>query len=383
MEVTSMEINGKTYRNLESQVAYLTDVWNNQVALNEMGIKVVGHVDTEAEIPEGAYEYGDAYQVGTETPYTMYVWTRADLSHSDDYWFIVGKFPMPGPKGDTGDSLKVTNINTTTAPDGVTYDSTTGITADFNHAGTTYSDGSIQLTPTTITTPLTFNANDFTPTSADGKVTLDLNHTKLATKYFPVPSGITNIIVGIKGDGAVNYYPVSREVTAWSVVQRDANSSIKGYNLYSVYLVNANNTSSSMSIANLYHTYRGNTYNSLNSGVQAGGKYYVYYSTETAVNSSLHNIFYDRSNPPMNILMTDEELFNSTTYPNKQGIIHLSNYQCPISGLHEYTYTTQIPGYYIVYKITDESNSQDTSSDLWSMNRSIYKMGTEVQPSEM
>ena len=85
----------------------------------------------------------------------------------------------------------------------------------------------------------------------------------------------------------------------------------------------------------------------------------------------------------MNILMTDEEVFNSTTYPNKQGILHLSNYQCPISGLHEYTYTTQIPGYYIVYKITDESNGQDTSSDLWSMNRSIYKMGTEVQPSEM
>lgn len=361
-----MEINGKTYRNLESQVAYLTDVWNNQVALNEMGIKVVGHVDTEAEIPEGTYEYGDAYMVGTATPYTMYVWTRADLSHSDDYWFVVGKFPMPGPKGDTGDSLKVTNINTTDTPDSATYDSSKGITADFAHAGITYTDGSVKQTDINITTPLIFNANDFTPVASDGKVTLDLDHTKLATKYLSLLGRTKSTVPVSNYQNIMKWMPVGYYGTN-VILSTDDNGAIR------CNLIGRTNGSICSTDTITYAT-KCNTYNTLR---------ILQYSTNIETSTLLHAIFYDRSNPPMNILMTDEEVFNSTTYPNKQGIIHLSNYQCPISGLHEYTYTTQIPGYYIVYKITDESNGQDTSSDLWSMNRSIYKMGTEVQPSEM
>ena len=375
-----MEINGKTYRNLESQVAYLTDVWNNQVALNEMGIKVVGHVDTEAEIPESTYEYGDAYMVGTEVPYTMFVWTRADLSHSSDYWFNVGNFPLPGPKGEKGDTTRLDWIDNTSTETASLTDN--GITHTLiGRAG--YSNGDERSISINEITPLTFNANDFSPVKNDNKITLDLNHTKLATKYFAIPSGKTMVLAGIKGDGAVNYFPVSREPNAWSIVQRYDNGGIDGYTFRGVFLADANNTSSDMNISKLYHTYIGNTYNCLNSGKQSGGIYNIIYSAEVAVNNALHGIFYDRANPPMNILMTDAEVFNSTTYPNNQGILHLSNYQCPISGLHEYTYTTQIPGYYIVYKITDESNGQDTSSDLWSMNRSIYKMGTEVQPEDM
>ena len=375
-----MEINGKTYRNLESQVAYLTDVWNNQVALNEMGIKVVGHVDTEAEIPESTYEYGDAYMIGTEAPYTMFVWTRADLSHSSDYWFNVGKFPQQGPKGDKGDTTELNQVDSTSNTTATLTDN--GITHTLTGKAI-YSNGDERSISIDEITPLTFNANDFSPITSDNKVTLDLNHTKLATKYFPMPSGKTMIVAGVKGDGSVNYFPVSREPNAWSIVQRYDNGGIDGYTFRGVFLVDAHNTSSDMNISKLYHTYIGNTYNCLNYGKQSGGTNSIYYSTEIEVNAQLHAIFYDRTNPPMNILMTDEEVFNSTTYPNKRGILHLSNYQCPISGLHEYTYTTQIPGYYIVYKITDESNGQDTSSDLWSMNRSIYKMGTEVQPSEM
>ena len=388
-----MEINGKTYRNLESQVAYLTDVWNNQVALNEMGIKVVGHVDTEAEIPDGTYEYGDAYMVGTEVPYTMFVWTRADLSHTADYWFNVGKFPLPGPKGDKGDSAKISAIGTTSITT-ANYENQEGIVGIMSRT-IAYDNGDEGDINESYTIPLTVNTNDFTikPQTDSPRINLDLNHTKLATKYFAIPSEKKWTIVGTNGSGGIEYYAVKSDSdTKWSIVQRDANGGIvvglvttglvRTDMMRGVYIDNKNATAT-MEIDKLCKTYVGNTYTELNKLDGSSNMLKVTYNNTTSVNTTLSKLFTDRTNPPMNILMIDEEVFNTTTYPNNKGILHLSNYQCPISGLHEYTYTTQIPGYYIVYKITDESNGQDTSDDLWSMNRSIYKMGTEVQPSEM
>ena len=53
------------------------------------------------------WAYGDAYAIGTGAPYTLYILTREDANHTDDYWFNIGRFPEPGPqgpKGDTGDT---------------------------------------------------------------------------------------------------------------------------------------------------------------------------------------------------------------------------------------------------------------------------------------
>lgn len=49
------------------------------------------------------WDYGDAIAVGTESPYELYILTRANTTHPTDYWFDIGKFPLQGPKGDTGE----------------------------------------------------------------------------------------------------------------------------------------------------------------------------------------------------------------------------------------------------------------------------------------
>ena len=110
--------------NLQSAVGYLISLHDNEVDWNLLGIKVIGHIDA-LPIPEGTYEYGDAYMVGTETPYDMYVYSRPDGAvHTEGYWFPVGKFPAPGPKGKDGSLADITASTTTNNT--VTYDSTGG-----------------------------------------------------------------------------------------------------------------------------------------------------------------------------------------------------------------------------------------------------------------
>ena len=93
--------------NLQAAVGYLISLHDNEVDWNLLGIKVIGVVPTAEDIPEGTYEYGDAYEVGTEPPYDMYIYTRPDGKvHTEGYWFPIGKFPMPGPQGPKGDGLE-------------------------------------------------------------------------------------------------------------------------------------------------------------------------------------------------------------------------------------------------------------------------------------
>ena len=81
-------IDGKEYRNLEEQVrknqADILYMLEEEGALNQFGIKVVGQVDTAASLPDPTTytgEYGDAYAVGTASPYVLYIWTRANSTH--------------------------------------------------------------------------------------------------------------------------------------------------------------------------------------------------------------------------------------------------------------------------------------------------------------
>lgn len=109
-----IKFNGKEYRNLEEQVLENTqaikEIHDIGLLLAQLGIKVVGQVDTAAELPDAtAYypddrenHYGDAFAVGTMTPYYFYLFTRPFEGETDPKWFSIGKFPMPGPKGDPG-----------------------------------------------------------------------------------------------------------------------------------------------------------------------------------------------------------------------------------------------------------------------------------------
>ena len=101
-----LTIDGKEFRNLEEQVlknkSDIEFIVNEQGTLNQFGIKVVGQIVSINDLPENGNEYGDAYAVGTESPYELYVWTRANTTHPNDYWFNIGEFPLAGPQGPQG-----------------------------------------------------------------------------------------------------------------------------------------------------------------------------------------------------------------------------------------------------------------------------------------
>ena len=103
-------IDGKELRSLEEQVLKnkqdIEYMLEEEGVLNQFGIKVVGQVDTVASLPDPTTytgEYGDAYAVGLSSPYVLYIWTRANGTHPNAYWFNIGTFPLAGPKGDKGD----------------------------------------------------------------------------------------------------------------------------------------------------------------------------------------------------------------------------------------------------------------------------------------
>jgi len=111
---------GKTYelRNLEEQVFNnldrITDLEHINQLLNDFGIKLVGEVATENELPpEETYvgTYGDAYAVSINgdlaAPWKFFIWTRgsgtgSDQERDNDHWFALGQFPLPGPQGPKG-----------------------------------------------------------------------------------------------------------------------------------------------------------------------------------------------------------------------------------------------------------------------------------------
>ena len=101
---------GKQYRNLEEQVlknkSDIEFMLEQEGVLNEFGIKVVGEGKTIADLPDASTyqgEYGDAYAIGESSPYTLYIWTRANGTHPSAYWFNIGKFPLVGPQGPKGE----------------------------------------------------------------------------------------------------------------------------------------------------------------------------------------------------------------------------------------------------------------------------------------
>ena len=92
-------------RNLEEQVAYLTEYHEANQALASWGIKIIGQIATADELPNPTTytgEYGDAYAVGTEAPFDFYIWTRASVAGQNAYWFNFGQISIAGPQGPQG-----------------------------------------------------------------------------------------------------------------------------------------------------------------------------------------------------------------------------------------------------------------------------------------
>ena len=114
-----LEYNGKEFRNLEDQVRYLTDAFHSGKLINELGIRVLGvfpTLDIAKDAIRPPYEYGDAFEIGTQKPYNLYIYTR-DIEDFFDF----GPFPAPGPQGKTGPapsiSINAEATNTTGTPE--------------------------------------------------------------------------------------------------------------------------------------------------------------------------------------------------------------------------------------------------------------------------
>ena len=104
-------IGDKTYRNLQEQVLQnardINDIKTVNTLLNQFGIKVVGECDTALDLPDPSTysgNYGDAYAVGTETPYDLYIFTRPFDGEEYPHWFNIGPFPLEGPEGPQGET---------------------------------------------------------------------------------------------------------------------------------------------------------------------------------------------------------------------------------------------------------------------------------------
>lgn len=68
----------------------------------EFGITVVGILSSADQLPASGDNFGDAYLIGTATPYDMRVWTR-NIPEQRAMWVDLGAFPLQGPQGPKGD----------------------------------------------------------------------------------------------------------------------------------------------------------------------------------------------------------------------------------------------------------------------------------------
>jgi hypothetical protein len=207
-----MIIDGKVYRNLEGQVEYLTEYLQSNAVAAELGIKVIGTEENVSDIPAGEYNYGDAYMIGTEVPYTLYIWTRANGNHPEDFWFEVGKFPMPGPQGEIGigiDDVISKALGNWASITSVVDGNDTAITM-VGTESTTTSDNTTYTSDETVDLPFTTDGQ-VKIDAYDNKIRVRLNETLPSTYVhqrngngsgFPYVYG-TNAVSSSKVDGLV------------------------------------------------------------------------------------------------------------------------------------------------------------------------------------
>ena len=100
-------VNGKTFRNLQEQVYYLTNIIGDATDVVK---NVVGTVTSPSALPAyTSVNYGTTYAVGAASPYNYYVSTASG-------WVNLGTFPKAGPSGadgKDGNSIYLTSANLT------------------------------------------------------------------------------------------------------------------------------------------------------------------------------------------------------------------------------------------------------------------------------
>ena len=83
----------------------IEEIRNITLNLERFGVKVVGEETSAADLPDPATyggSYGDAYLIGEEPPFDMYIFTQPSAGETDPKWFNIGPFPAPGEQGPEG-----------------------------------------------------------------------------------------------------------------------------------------------------------------------------------------------------------------------------------------------------------------------------------------
>ena len=201
--------------NLQAAVGYLISLHDNEVDWNLLGIKVIGAIDA-LPIPDGNYEYGDAYMVGTEPPYDMYIYTRPDGKvHTEGYWFPIGKFPMPGPQGPKGDGLEQINKWTNGTVSNVAYNTTDGAkviqTTTVDYTDSTDGSTKQQQFNTTTTLPIVPGKYISMNTTSDNKkMEVKVDDTALALDYVKINKELTADSTFAIESGKPVWYPTTQ-----------------------------------------------------------------------------------------------------------------------------------------------------------------------------
>lgn len=109
-----LKYGNRELRNLEEQVEKnaqdIEDFKNANQTIAEFGIYVVGVLASVDDLPAQGENFGDAYLIGSSTPYDMHVWTR-DVANNTAKWVDLGSFPLKGDKGDKGDIGSVIRVD--------------------------------------------------------------------------------------------------------------------------------------------------------------------------------------------------------------------------------------------------------------------------------
>ena len=100
-----LKFGNQEFRNLEEQVLKnqqdIQDFKDGNQTIAEFGITVVGILSSASQLPASGDNFGDAYLIGTKTPYDMRVWTR-NIPQQRAMWVDLGAFPLQGPVGPVG-----------------------------------------------------------------------------------------------------------------------------------------------------------------------------------------------------------------------------------------------------------------------------------------
>lgn len=109
-----LKYGNRELRSLEEQVERnaqdIEDFKNANQTIAEFGIYVVGILASVDDLPAQGENFGDAYLIGSSTPYDMHVWTR-DVANNTAKWVDLGAFPLKGDKGDKGDIGSVIRVD--------------------------------------------------------------------------------------------------------------------------------------------------------------------------------------------------------------------------------------------------------------------------------